>query len=325
MMTVLDVNYDIAPFMKIDPFMARLLSCTYVFISFVIVLNLIIAMITDTFKRVFSYAQEHAAMERAKTILNIEDSMREKSKKLYWEYVRTQCSPLIMDRLNRQGQTIFHEMVRMNDRIRETHQLVELRFGKQFGENRKSTMEDMLKFANEIVKNYEDSKEMLGTIFQELRRLEDIVMPRQPIDNEDRSSKNEQEDSTTKSKNLASGDQAGSASETRYTLKAPSERKYSIKSDPGDFKERVKQKLKSMSKSSSQIGVREKSRKERSLKKTAKGEDEEYQERPAGRTEDYVRRKRSKSAGNISRTESRAKHQAKSLSSRDVSQRKARY
>ena len=68
-------------------------------------------MITDTFKRVFSYAQEHAAMERAKTILNIEDSMRQKSKKRYWEYINNQCSPLIMNRLNRHGRTIFSEMV----------------------------------------------------------------------------------------------------------------------------------------------------------------------------------------------------------------------
>jgi predicted nucleic acid-binding protein len=110
-MTVLDTNHSIESFLKVDPFMARLLSCSYVFISFVIVLNLIIAMITDTFKRVFSYAQEHAAIERAKTILNIEDSMRLKSRKLYWEYIRIQCSPLTMNRLNRHGQTIFSEMV----------------------------------------------------------------------------------------------------------------------------------------------------------------------------------------------------------------------
>ena len=110
-MTVLDTNSSIAPFLKVDPFMARLLSCTYVFISFVIVLNLIIAMITDTFKRVFSYAQEHAAIERAKTILNVEDSMREKTRKQYWEYVRSNCSPVVMHRLNKHGQTVFSEMV----------------------------------------------------------------------------------------------------------------------------------------------------------------------------------------------------------------------
>lgn len=110
-MTVLDTNHDMAPFLKVDPFMARLLSCTYVFTSFVIVLNLIIAMITDTFKRVFSYAQEHAAKERAKTILNIEDSMRTKSRKNYWDYIRNQCSPLIMSQMSRHGHAVFSEMV----------------------------------------------------------------------------------------------------------------------------------------------------------------------------------------------------------------------
>lgn len=110
-MTVLDTNHDTEPFFDVDPSMARLLSCSYIFLSFVILLNLVIATITHTFKRVYSYAQEHAAMERAKTILNIEDSLRVKSRKLYWEYISNQCSPMILHCNNRDDHTVLSEMV----------------------------------------------------------------------------------------------------------------------------------------------------------------------------------------------------------------------
>ncbi|XP_028403236.1 transient receptor potential cation channel subfamily A member 1-like isoform X2 [Dendronephthya gigantea] len=303
-MTVLDTNHSIIPFLKVDPFMARLLSCTYVFISFVIVLNLIIAMITDTFKRVFSYAQEHAAIERAKTILNVEDSMREKTRKQYWEYIRSNCSPVVMNRLNRHGQTIFSEMVHMNDRIRETHQLVRTRFGKEFGENKKSTMEEMVKFAGDIVKNYSDSKEMLVTIFSELRSLENLIMPKGVT--LDHFSKNP----AAKSRKLGPpDDQIDSASDAGFDQGLTEDhyqRRHSLKSEPGSvIKERFKQKFRMISKSASVIG--EKTKKERPRKTKSKGrEDSEY---PGKYVEEVEiegerirkRRTRSKSAGNIKR------------------------
>ena len=153
----------------------------------------------------------------------------------------------------------------MNDRIRETHQLVELRFGKKFGENEKSTMEDMLKFANEIVKNYSESKQMLETVFLKLRTLEELLMPKRIA--YDEFSKNQTEDSDAKSGRnlLRPDDQFDAESDAGLNPqlgKKSSKRRYSIKSEPGDVKERVKQKLKSMSKSTSQIVRREKSRKD---------------------------------------------------------------
>ena len=154
----------------------------------------------------------------------------------------------------------------MNDRIRETHQLVELRFGKKYGENEKSTMEDMLKFANEIVKNYSESKQMLETVFLKLRALEELLMPKRIA--YDEFPNNQTEDLNAKSGQnfLRPDDQFDAESDTGLNPqlgKKSSKRRYSIKSEPGDVKERVKQKLKSMSKSTSQIARREKSRKDR--------------------------------------------------------------
>lgn len=167
----------------------------------------------------------------------------------------------------------------MNDRIRETHQLVESRFGKQFGENKKSTMEDMVKFANEIVKNYSESKQMLETVFLKLSVLEELIMPKRMALDEFSTTKMENLDA--KSGNLLPpDDQFDPESDTGphpQSTKKSSKRRYSIKSEPGDVKERVKHKLKSMSKSVSQIAHHEKSKRDRGgTKQRSKGKHTGY-------------------------------------------------
>ena len=159
----------------------------------------------------------------------------------------------------------------MNDRIRETHQLVESRFGRQFGENKKSTLEDMIKFASEIVENYSESKRMLETVFVELRALEGLIMPKKIA--LDAFVENQEEDSNAKSAHLLPpDDQAESGSDAGIDRRS-TKRRYSIKSEPGDInKEGKRQKLKRISKSASQIGVRERSKKDRNaVKKRSKG------------------------------------------------------
>ena len=160
----------------------------------------------------------------------------------------------------------------MSDRIRETHQLVESRLGKQFGENKKSTMEDMVNCAREIFKNYAESKEMLATVFQKLRLLEEKLLPKR-VDL-DTFSENQVDNLEMKSRNLvAPDDQFNSASDTGLrSTERSSKRRSSIRSEPGDIKGGLKEKLKTMSKSTSQIENRVKSRKDPStLKKSSKG------------------------------------------------------
>ena len=135
-------------------------------------------------------------------------------------------------------------------------------------------MEDMLKFANEIVKNYSESKQMLETVFLKLRILEDLVMPKRMA--LDGFSKSKMNDLDAKSGNLMPpDDQFDPESDTGLnpqSIKKSSKRRYSIKSEPEDVKGRVRHKLKSMSKSASQIVHHEKLKKGRGgAKKRSKG------------------------------------------------------
>lgn len=161
--------------------------------------------------------------------------------------------------------------VDINDRIQETHQLVESRFGKQFGEGSSSTMEDMLKFANEIVCNYNESKEMLVKVFAELRILENIVTPM--IAEKAAAHKALQEYEGNNSLiNITKDDESEFASDAGFdstlTRNTSHRSTFSVQSEPGDLKE--KRNSKSVSKSLSRI-ARENLRKSRS-KKTSNGE-----------------------------------------------------
>lgn len=95
-MTVLD-NYAFESLEAKDATMARVLCGSYISICSIIILNLLIALLADTFTRVYENAIENAAMQRAKTILNLEQSLRKTYKRRYYDFIREHCSPEVKD------------------------------------------------------------------------------------------------------------------------------------------------------------------------------------------------------------------------------------
>ena len=95
-MTVLD-NYAFESLEEKDATMARVLCGTYISICSIVILNLLIALLADTFTRVYENAIENAAMQRAKTILNLEQSLRKSHKRSYYDFIREHCSPEVKD------------------------------------------------------------------------------------------------------------------------------------------------------------------------------------------------------------------------------------
>ena len=105
-MTVLD-NYAFDSLEEKDATMARVLCGSYISICSIIILNLLIALLADTFTRVYENAIENAAMQRAKTILNLEQSLRKSHKKSYYDFIREHCSPEVKD-YDAQDEVIFY-------------------------------------------------------------------------------------------------------------------------------------------------------------------------------------------------------------------------
>ena len=147
-MTVVD-DYNFQGLYTADPTMARILCSSYIAFASIVILNLLIALLSDTFQRVYENAMATAVMQRAHTIISLEKALRNKTKKAYREFIENECSP----------EALYYEESAENAAGRITQQLkeemVELRavindrFGKSAGGPKSDfdiMKEDMLNF-----------------------------------------------------------------------------------------------------------------------------------------------------------------------------------
>ena len=75
--------------------MARLLCGTYIVVSGIVCLNLFIALLSDTFQRVYDNVQANALMLRASRVLNFEENFSRKRRERYQRRLHRRCSPEI--------------------------------------------------------------------------------------------------------------------------------------------------------------------------------------------------------------------------------------
>ncbi|XP_066553163.1 transient receptor potential cation channel subfamily V member 5 isoform X2 [Amia ocellicauda] len=87
-------GYEFDEMDSVDPVMARLLCGTFLALSTVLCLNLLIALLSDTFQRVHDQASANAVMQQAAIILQVEDAIP----CFRWlydpEHVHKHCAPL---------------------------------------------------------------------------------------------------------------------------------------------------------------------------------------------------------------------------------------
>ncbi|XP_071503565.1 uncharacterized protein [Diadema antillarum] len=74
--------------------MAYILLVSFLTISAVLCLNVLIAMLSNTFQRIYDNATAIALIQQAKITLAIEDGLFERTRKKYDKYIREHCSPL---------------------------------------------------------------------------------------------------------------------------------------------------------------------------------------------------------------------------------------
>ncbi|KAL5255648.1 hypothetical protein ACHWQZ_G011029 [Mnemiopsis leidyi] len=70
------------------------LVCYWLIVGAIIILNLFIALMSDTFQRVFDNAVEVALLERATIVCNIENSLPASRKRKFLRYLKEKCAPL---------------------------------------------------------------------------------------------------------------------------------------------------------------------------------------------------------------------------------------
>ena len=143
MIVVNDHDYDALE--AADATMARILCGSYIALMAIINLNILIALLSDTFTRVYGNAVANAVMQRAKTILFLEKSLTWKRKRQYEDFIKNYGSPETVD-LQRdisansdRDEQKAADMLR--DSVQEIHHLIHERFGKQYGEGKKSDLD----------------------------------------------------------------------------------------------------------------------------------------------------------------------------------------
>ncbi|VDL96037.1 unnamed protein product [Schistocephalus solidus] len=81
----------------IDPVMSEIVLAFWIATSMIVLLNLLIAMLTDAFQKVSDEAQSNAKMQQAITIIQLMEEMSEKGLRRFYDYLEEECNPYVKD------------------------------------------------------------------------------------------------------------------------------------------------------------------------------------------------------------------------------------
>ncbi|XP_030628244.1 transient receptor potential channel pyrexia [Chanos chanos] len=87
-------EYEFDAMLSVDSIMAQLLCGTFLALSSVLCVNLMIALLSDTFQRVYDNALANAVMQQATIILQVEESMSYLRRLYDNQYIHRCCAPL---------------------------------------------------------------------------------------------------------------------------------------------------------------------------------------------------------------------------------------
>ena len=88
-------GFDWNGLVAVDRLMAQILCGSYLALSGVVCMNLYIALLSDTFARVYAQAKATAVMQQAKTIIKLEGKLAKFYRSKYAHYFHKECSPQV--------------------------------------------------------------------------------------------------------------------------------------------------------------------------------------------------------------------------------------
>ena len=90
-------EFNLEGLVEAEPVMARILTAVYVTAMTIVTLNLLIALLSDTFTRVHGNAVVNTIMQRAIKVIEAERALTKTKKQNYRDYVKMSCSPEVID------------------------------------------------------------------------------------------------------------------------------------------------------------------------------------------------------------------------------------
>ncbi|KAI1894449.1 hypothetical protein AGOR_G00115930 [Albula goreensis] len=120
-LTLVD-EYEFDAMVEVDSIMAHLLCGTFLALSAVLCVNLMIALLSDTFQRVYNNALANAVMQQASIILRVEELMPRFRRFFDNRYIHCNCGPLaeFYDEDTATDPRQHAEMKRITVKIKET-------------------------------------------------------------------------------------------------------------------------------------------------------------------------------------------------------------
>lgn len=131
-----------------DKSIAHILLVMYVTSMTIVTLNLLIALLSETFSRVYSNAVANSIMQRAMNIIESERYLTRKQKQKHRDYMKQNCSPEVR-RIQQITSIENNEDVReqqneIGEAVMEAHQVLNDRFGKIYGKDKTSDFDALM-------------------------------------------------------------------------------------------------------------------------------------------------------------------------------------
>ena len=172
-LTMVD-DYDFDGMSNVDPLMAKLLVGFWLALSAVLCLNLFIALLSDTFQRVYDNAQANAMMQKAQTIMSFWEGMSHSSRERFLRYIGENCSPLKQYYDDDMTEADEEDLKKVTIQIKEQLDALEEKW-----DNRSAATKDEDAESNSqtvTVEKFENETEILREGIKELQVRQDDMM-----------------------------------------------------------------------------------------------------------------------------------------------------
>ena len=165
-------DFNLNGLVEAEAVMARILTVMYVTAMTIVTLNLLIALLSDTFTRVYGNAIANTVMQRAIKVIEAERALSKKEKLNYREYIKANCSPEIIDSVV--DATVPESIAsskELNDNLTTLKQLLDNRFAKVYGKNKLSDFDKLKNDVRKINEYHRNDYHDLQAIIRMLKRL----------------------------------------------------------------------------------------------------------------------------------------------------------
>lgn len=168
-------SYNFNELDKAAPFMSRILCGSFIIIAAIVLMNLYIALLSNTFQRVYDNARATAAMQRARLVQDLELDASMKKLKQYREFITKNCSPEEADYI-----AVLSEEDEQNrkqeEKVSEIHSIVSKRLGgKRFGKLEKSDIDAVLENLESLARNQLELRRSLCSLSSNLEELKNTM------------------------------------------------------------------------------------------------------------------------------------------------------